>query len=562
MSVSGKLNTGAKVSGEATTAKAVTGSVKRGIVLSASIGTGKALAGTVDTGDTLKGAVNHGSGGSGGGNLSEIRVRSQKFDYIEKPASGFYGIGEVLVMGDLNLEPENIKDGVTLFGVTGNYKAPPPAEVKLTGKTVTIKENGTHTIYPPSGYVGMTKMTAVVDVPTVEEKVDAVLQSKSVTPGKSTKTIEPDDGFDALSSVVVAGDGDLLPENIRQGVNIFGVDGTYEKTEIVDAVFQSKSVTPGKGGFTVKPDEGFDGLSSVSVAGDGDLIPANIREGVNIFGVEGSYSTGQIFQNKTVTPNASGLSVTADKGFHALAKVEVKGDSALAPGNIASGVTIFGVKGSYVSPMKPVEVFPALDEQYILPAGYVGFSSVTVHPYDPAPHYNEGYDAGHEAGHAVGFDDGYRAACEAHGIEPLYYLYNGVRLPAPPEWDKETYPYAAVTYCGSQALPYGFYFVVSNAPLIMSINETYSFMFQIGKCISTKLVCRIGGDISPDDYAWVNYSSGEEGVWDTPWDSEDRGFYYFSDPIWANYDVEQCDGNLKPLGTTALYASEPKPIYK
>lgn len=51
---------------------------------------------------------------------------------------------------------------------------------------------------------------------------------------------------------------------------------------------QSKTVTPTAAGFTVTPDAGKV-LSSVVVNGDADLVPANIPDGVNLFGVAGAY---------------------------------------------------------------------------------------------------------------------------------------------------------------------------------------------------------------------------------------------------------------------------------
>jgi len=56
---------------------------------------------------------------------------------------------------------------------------------------------------------------------------DPKLQYKWVTPGAKTVTIRADAGYDGLVMVGVAGDEELVPENIVEGVNIFGVIGTY-----------------------------------------------------------------------------------------------------------------------------------------------------------------------------------------------------------------------------------------------------------------------------------------------------------------------------------------------
>lgn len=83
---------------------------------------------------------------------------------------------------------------------------------------------------------------------------------------------------------------------------------------------QTKTATPSAAAQTVTPDSGYT-LSSVTV----NAVPT---------------------QTKTATPSAASQNITPDSGKF-LSKVTVNGDSNLVAGNIKSGVSIFGVSGSY-----------------------------------------------------------------------------------------------------------------------------------------------------------------------------------------------------------------------
>ena len=197
------------------------------------------------------------------------------------------------------------------------------AENVLKGKTFTssagLKVAGTHVCKQPS------------------------LQSKSVTPSASSQTVQPDSGYDGLSSVAVAGDANLLPKNVVKDVSIFGVTGTHECQA---AKLHEKQITPSAKPKTYYPDDGYDGISKISVVGDPDLSPENVMYGKQIFDVVGNHQCPTFqTQAKSVTPTAAAQTVTPDANYDGLSSVSVAGDANLIPANIKKNTKIFGVTG-------------------------------------------------------------------------------------------------------------------------------------------------------------------------------------------------------------------------
>ncbi len=73
------------------------------------------------------------------------------------------------------------------------------------------------------------------------------LQSKTVTPTKNAQIVTPDGEYDGLDKVIVNGDGNLVPENIKSEVKIFGVYGSLLAPEFVTGIYTVADYTSDSG---------------------------------------------------------------------------------------------------------------------------------------------------------------------------------------------------------------------------------------------------------------------------------------------------------------------------
>ena len=128
------------------------------------------------------------------------------------------------------------------------------------------------------------------------------LQSKSVTPSESAQTVTPDDGYDGLSSVDV---------------------GAVSSTYIGSGVTQKSAAayTPGTADQTISAGQYLTGAQTIR--GDANLLAANIKSGVSIFGVTGSYAGSGGGSGGMAMASGTTTSGTIDTGLSAISCVVI-----------------------------------------------------------------------------------------------------------------------------------------------------------------------------------------------------------------------------------------------
>ena len=139
------------------------------------------------------------------------------------PANTFL-TGTQTIRGDSNLVASNIKEGVTIFGITGTVSEGVDTS-DATATANTIRSGYT-------AYVNGQKITGTV--PTQD--------STTITPGTSQKTAVAS-GRITTGNVYVAGSSNLVASNIKSGVSIFGVSGNLVSGNWIDLSPNATSIT-------------------------------------------------------------------------------------------------------------------------------------------------------------------------------------------------------------------------------------------------------------------------------------------------------------------------------
>lgn len=153
------------------------------------------------------------------------------------------------------------------------------------------------------------------------------MQAKSVTPSESAQTVTPDDGYDGLSSVDV---------------------GAVSSTYIGSGVTQKSAAayTPGTADQTIAAGQYLSGAQTIR--GDANLLAANIKSGVSIFGVTGSYAGSGGGSGGLTMASGTTTSGTIDTGLADITCVVIYKTSFAETGLIQGVYTADAGRAEYV----------------------------------------------------------------------------------------------------------------------------------------------------------------------------------------------------------------------
>ena len=248
----------------------------------------------------------------------------------------------VSISKPLELVPANIAKGTTIAGITGSYVTP----ISTESKTITDISfaSGNYKVTPSAGKY----------LESVTVNRPSTLEAGNIKSGVSIAGVEGTyagtfSGTKELTNLTtydVSGfkyakvvDSNLIASNIKEGVQILGLTGTYHGA---DYTLQSKTIAAdfSAGSMNITPDSGYNFLSNVTVSKPSTLVASNIKEGISVAGITGTYK-GTFAGTATITDTS---------------KVDVSGkqyaqvvDNNLTAANIKEGVSILGVTGSMTS---------------------------------------------------------------------------------------------------------------------------------------------------------------------------------------------------------------------
>ena len=261
---------------------------------------------------------------------------------------------------------------VTVYGIDSDYigsDVPRRSSSDLSASGATVSA--------PAGYysTGASASVATMTLPTSSSTTSTGTSKLIITPTTSNRYINIPVGYNSTASYyTIQGDADLIASNIKSGVNIFGVTGTYtgsgggitptgninitqagqtDVTNYATATVSAGSATTPATTITANPTISVSaaGVITASVSASKSITPT-VTAGYVSSGTSGTVTaSGSASSNLTTlgattyTPGTTNQTITS--GRYLVGTQTILGDSNLIAGNIKKDVSIFGVTGTY-----------------------------------------------------------------------------------------------------------------------------------------------------------------------------------------------------------------------
>ena len=225
-------------------------------------------------------------------------------------------------ISDATVTGADLRKGVTAYGANG----------KVTGTIPTVTPSlSANVVTVPQGYISEEKTI------TIGKLYDG---NYAVTPGVDAVHIGANTYFP--NGLRIDGAPALSPENIRYGKSLFGVEGTFTYEEkLIPAT--SDCIAAGYAAYVngERVVGNFPSQPTPQVSGNVVTIPV----GWNF--AEYDLTIGTAKEAETYTPGTSDITIPADT--YLAGQLTIKGDANLISENIKAGVTVFNVEGTFTS---------------------------------------------------------------------------------------------------------------------------------------------------------------------------------------------------------------------
>lgn len=144
----------------------------------------------------------------------------------------------------------------------------------------------------------------------------------------------------------IPGDTELLPENIKSGIEIYGTTGTLEVLDTSDATATAADIREGETAYV--NGEKITGIlvPTGTDTSDADATADDILLNKTAY-VNGEKITGTITLLEATEYIPTVINQTINSGLYLSGNQVIKGDINLVAGNIKKGISIFGVEGIY-----------------------------------------------------------------------------------------------------------------------------------------------------------------------------------------------------------------------